>query len=255
MICYQCKKEFIRSYRSQKYCSKECSRHIKNLLHRKYRNTDVSKEYLKKYRQTDKYKEYLKKYRQTDKYKEYKKKYYQTNNGKKLRYISLKKYYQSNKGKAYVQKYEQSEKCKVRRNTYKQSAEGKKVRKKSSLIYHNNKIKSDPVYKLSRLVRSRLHNFLNFTADLKKKEKTFKMVGCSPKFLKKYLEKKFKTGMNWQNNSPKGWHIDHTIPLNSAKTIEDIEKLSHYTNLQPMWALANLKKGKKINWQGKNQNY
>ena len=52
--------------------------------------------------------------------------------------------------------------------------------------------------------------------------------------------------MTWQNHTKKGWHIDHIIPLISAKNNQDIEKLMHYTNLQPMWAQENLKKGSQI---------
>ena len=42
------------------------------------------------------------------------------------------------------------------------------------------------------------------------------------------------------------WHLDHIIPLAIAKTEEEIIKLNHYTNFQPLWAIDNLKKGAKI---------
>ena len=41
-------------------------------------------------------------------------------------------------------------------------------------------------------------------------------------------------------------HIDHIIPLSSGETEDDIYKLCHYTNLQPLWYNDNLKKGSKI---------
>jgi hypothetical protein len=58
------------------------------------------------------------------------------------------------------------------------------------------------------------------------------------------LEKQFVVGMSWDNRNK--WHIDHIIPLSSAKTEEEIYKLAHYTNLQPLWAEDNLSKGDTI---------
>ena len=52
--------------------------------------------------------------------------------------------------------------------------------------------------------------------------------------------------MAWENYGYYGWHIDHIIPLSSAKTEEELYKLSHFTNLQPMGASDNRKKGAKI---------
>ena len=42
------------------------------------------------------------------------------------------------------------------------------------------------------------------------------------------------------------WHIDHIMPLASAKTKEDVIRLNNYINLQPLWAEDNLRKGTKI---------
>jgi hypothetical protein len=50
--------------------------------------------------------------------------------------------------------------------------------------------------------------------------------------------------MNWDNRDK--WHIDHIIPLASAKSPEEVEKLCHYTNLQPLWASDNMSKGAKL---------
>ena len=86
--------------------------------------------------------------------------------------------------------------------------------------------------------------------QLKKQGKISKsvinIVGCTPEKLKEHIESKFVDNMSWDNYGYRGWHLDHIIPLCTAKTIEEVYSLNHYTNLQPLWAIDNMKKGKKI---------
>ncbi len=118
--------------------------------------------------------------------------------------------------------------------------------KNKTLIIKNLKIKrqTDYFFRLKNNIRSRLIQFLS-SHKLHKDNKTFDIIGCSPEFLKDYLENKFIDGMSWELVG-KFIHIDHIIPLSSAKTEEEIYKLCHYTNLQPLWAEDNLRKGDKI---------
>lgn len=60
------------------------------------------------------------------------------------------------------------------------------------------------------------------------------------------LQSQFKIGMNWKNHGLKGWHIDHKIPLASANSQQEMEKLCHCSNLQPLWWYENLSKKDKI---------
>jgi len=101
----------------------------------------------------------------------------------------------------------------------------------------------DPVFNLTNRMRCRIWKYLNIL-KISKKNKTFDIVGCSPEFLKEHLETQFTDGMSWDNRSE--WHIDHIIPLSSAKTEDELYKLCHYENLQPLWAEDNLKKSDKI---------
>ena len=80
----------------------------------------------------------------------------------------------------------------------------------------------------------------------KKNNSSLKLIGITPIELKEHLEKQFTQDMSWDNYGFYGWHIDHIIPLSSAKTEEDIYKLCHYSNLQPLWAEDNFKKSNKI---------
>ena len=102
---------------------------------------------------------------------------------------------------------------------------------------------NDSLFKLKTYVRNRLGFYLKKNSYTKKNT-TFELVGCSPLELKIHLEQKFINGMSWNNQGE--WHIDHKIPLSSANTEEELYKLCHFTNLQPMWAVDNIKKGSKI---------
>jgi hypothetical protein len=104
--------------------------------------------------------------------------------------------------------------------------------------------KNDSLFRLITIMRARTRLFFK-SKNIKKKNNTFEIVGCSPEFLREYIETKFTEGMNWELLGNK-IHIDHIIPLSSAKNEEEIYNLCHYTNLQPLWAEDNLKKSNKI---------
>jgi hypothetical protein len=54
--------------------------------------------------------------------------------------------------------------------------------------------------------------------------------------------------MTWTNWKPDGWHIDHIKPLASFDLTDPVQfkQAVNYTNLQPLWANENRRKGKKI---------
>jgi hypothetical protein len=106
-----------------------------------------------------------------------------------------------------------------------------------------NEYNSDPKNKIKNSLRSRINQLLNKRYN---NPKTLDLVGCNYEFLIEYIENKFTEGMSWNNYGYYGWHLDHIIPVSSAKTEEDVYKLYHYTNLQPLWAEDNLKKSDKI---------
>jgi len=72
------------------------------------------------------------------------------------------------------------------------------------------------------------------------------LLGCSISSLKHHLEGNFQPGMSWDNYGE--WHVDHILPLASFDMTDNnqICKAWHYTNLQPLWAKDNLRKGAKI---------
>jgi hypothetical protein len=122
----------------------------------------------------------------------------------------------------------------------------KKHLNKMSYERHKKKCQEDPSYKLSTRLRGRIKNAL-LTNNYAKQDKTYNLIGCTPKFLKTYLESLFQSGMTWDNYGRNGWHIDHIIPCSKfdLNKKEEQKKCFHYTNLQPLWAIDNLKKGVK----------
>ena len=66
-----------------------------------------------------------------------------------------------------------------------------------------------------------------------KYKKSAEIIGCSIDELKMFFESKFDKYMTWDNYGLV-WDIDHIVPLSTAETEEDVIRLNHYTNLQPL---------------------
>lgn len=109
--------------------------------------------------------------------------------------------------------------------------------------YVRERMKVDPAFKLSYAIRCRVGQAFR-TKSIPKRGKTPSMLGCGWEELKVHIESQFQPGMTWENRGE--WHVDHKIPLSLAATAEDMERLCHYTNLQPLWALDNIRKGARM---------
>ena len=114
--------------------------------------------------------------------------------------------------------------------------------------YVTDRLKTDLIFRMKfrirGLVKNSFKNRINGVSGGKPK-KTELLLGCSLEQLIEHLRVQFKEGMTLENHGQ--WHIDHRIPLSSAKTEKELINLCHYTNLQPLWAIDNLKKYNKIN--------
>lgn len=124
-------------------------------------------------------------------------------------------------------------------DAFKKWIENNKEKRKKYINEYNSNTK----IKFKNSLRSRINELMN---KKYKNPKTKDLLGCDYDFLIKYIENKFLNGMSWENYGYYGWHIDHIIPLSTAKDEKEIVTLFHYTNLQPLWAKENLKKSNKI---------
>jgi hypothetical protein len=174
------------------------------------------------------------------------------------------KKYNGEKIKEQGKKYSQTERAKMLRTLRKgkNRESGRKwreknkelIRRKDKVYRQNNRYKinrrvkirllTSPQAKLGHNLRARFHDALKRNC-ITKKCSVINLIGCSIMELKEHLSKIFKEGMCWENYGK--WHIDHILPIASfdLTDIEQQKKCFHFTNLQPLWAEENLKKGKK----------
>ena len=166
----------------------------------------------------------------------------------------VKSYEFFNKQKSYKDGYQTTCKSCVNKNTreyYLKNKEKLKIwvknnKEKINKIqkkYQKKRRLNDDLFKLTGNIRS-LINISIKKQGYTKRTKTYQILGCTFEDFKQHLEKQFKYDMNWNNIGQ--WHIDHIYPVSLAKDEEEIIKLNHYTNFQPMWAKENISKGNKI---------
>ena len=199
---------------------------------------------------------------------EYRKKWYLKNKEKfnKERKVRTKKYYQNNKEKIDIKNKEYYEKNKKNDNYKNKVKEYREKNKEKLKEYYKNwrnqnkekrnqkerkRFYSDNLFRLSTNTRAHISRILKEN-KFPKKSKICDIIGCSFEDLKLYLESKWLDWMTWENygkyngNLNSGWDIDHIIPLSSVESEEELLKLFHYTNLQPLCSYINrnIKKNK-----------
>lgn len=110
--------------------------------------------------------------------------------------------------------------------------------------YKKDRIENDELFKCSLMLSNVARHSIQSNGGVKN-SKSEEIIGMSKIEFKLYLESKFEDWMTWENYGlyngelNYGWDIDHIVPLSSAKTEEELIKLCHYTNLQPLCSYTN----------------
>jgi hypothetical protein len=254
-ICIICRKKYNEE-------NKDKIKEVNKLY--KEENKEVLKEKRKKYKEENK--EKRKKYNEEnkDKIKEKRKSYYENNketildsckNYRNLNKDKIKEYFDNVDVKEHRKKI-----SKEYRDKNKEDLSDKKkkyyIENKDKIKYNKilnkdkialkkkDRMKNDTLYALSISLRSSISNSIK-RSGFYKNSKSEDILGCSFNEFKIYLESKFEDWMTWENRGlyngelNYGWDIDHIIPISSAETEEDLIKLNHYTNLQPLCSYIN----------------
>lgn len=106
------------------------------------------------------------------------------------------------------------------------------------------KYKRDSTFKTNYLIASRIRSRVrNVLKGIKKSAPTIRLLGCKLTEFRDHIERRFAPGMSWQNYGE--WHIDHIKPCAAfdLRQPQEQQRCFHYSNLQPLWALDNIRKG------------
>ena len=110
--------------------------------------------------------------------------------------------------------------------------------------------RSDPTFRLLDNLRSRVRKALHRKS---KSAATKALLGICADECRKYIEALFTEGMSWDSNI----HIDHIVPCASFDLSDPEQQRAcfHYTNLQPLWGVENLKKSDRITPQAEQRQW
>lgn len=140
--------------------------------------------------------------------------------------------------KKYRQKYKKDNKVNATEYHKIYWAMPENIKKRSD--YYKTRRKTDSLFKLKGNIKSLI--FMSFKNKFtKKSKKTIEILGCTFEEFKIHLEKQFDDKMNW-NNQGTYWQLDHIKPISLASDEQELIKLNHYTNFQPLYWVDNQKK-------------
>jgi len=148
--------------------------------------------------------------------------------------------------RAYRQKH--AEEIKARFNA---DEDAKKRRYEYLTEWQKQKAASDPCFAEYRRILARMHRAMK--KHLAGRRVTtastiVQLLGCDWLVFIAHIESQFQPGMTWENHGHSGWHFDHIVPLSSFDLTDEEQRKKgcHYTNVQPLWAADNIRKGGKV---------
>lgn len=133
--------------------------------------------------------------------------------------------------KAYLKKYYRKNKERLAKQNY-----GRQRRR----------IQNDPIYKLKRQVGLLIWRSFNQRSYVKPAHSE-EILGCKLDKFTTYLKQTWlkEYGTEWTGQP---CHIDHIVPLATAKTKENVIKLCHYTNLRLLTPEDNMEKSDSLDY-------
>ena len=144
------------------------------------------------------------------------------------------------KNKDHIQQYEKEYRLKNKERL----KEWFLKNKQHTRDYERNKYRTDINFRLAHLCRNRI---LKALKGIGKSASTMKLIGCTIDELRRHIESLFEPWMTWENQGLGGWDIEHKKAMSNFNLIDPEQQRAccHWSNLQPMEHIANIKKGNK----------
>ena len=111
--------------------------------------------------------------------------------------------------------------------------------------YNKNKMNTDPLYKMIKNNRARIHNILNSNS---KTNNIIKLLGCNKQFFNQWIKFNLRYDMSYEEFK-EAYHIDHVVALaNFDLSIPENEFIAYnWQNCAPLLKHKNLTKGARRN--------
>jgi hypothetical protein len=105
------------------------------------------------------------------------------------------------------------------------------------------KRQENPMVKLADNIRRAVSGATKYNGFVKSSKLSL-YLGCNSQEFKAHLESLWQPGMSWDNYGygEDKWNIDHITPMAEAKSVEDLYRLNHFSNFQPLWQKYNFLK-------------
>lgn len=117
-----------------------------------------------------------------------------------------------------------------------------KIRKRKRLESASRRLR--PSERIAGNIRRRINKVIHQKSSGGRLEA---LLGCSPMEFCAFIERQFIVGMGWHNYG-RAWHIDHRLPCSSFDLTDEAQqkRCFHFSNMRPLWAKTNMRKGNRI---------
>jgi len=112
---------------------------------------------------------------------------------------------------------------------------------------YNRRLREDKVFRIKTRAKAAIIGGF-YRRGWTKRSRTHELLGCSFEEFLDHLVSLAYGDMTVEDILSDRVELDHVVPISSAATEADVERLSHYSNFQPLWKSDNREKADRTDW-------